>query len=112
MEHCRNASLDSVMKAVTTAHIDLRAAPIQGLSPAGLHFLKQLLRRDPVLRITADEALEHDFFRQHLETGVCDSGDRENSSAAANQLDGVRPAGEHCSLLRYMKFCELCSLEN
>lgn len=110
MDSCRNSSLDSVMKAVTTGHIDMRAGPIQDLSPAGLHFLKQLLRRDPVLRITSEDALNHDFFRQHLATGACQT-DHEAESAAAVQPES-NIAGQHCSLLRYLKFCEECSIEN
>ena len=109
MDACRNSSLDSVMKAVTTGHIDMRAGPIQDLSPAGLHFLKQLLRRDPVLRITSEDALDHEFFRQHLATDSC-SGDHEADSAAAEQAESS-VAGQHCSLLRYVKFCEQCSIE-
>ncbi|KAK9820733.1 hypothetical protein WJX74_007258 [Apatococcus lobatus] len=101
MDACRNSSLDSVMKAVTTGHIDMRAGPIQDLSPAGLHFLKQLLRRDPVLRITSEDALDHDFFRQHLATGDCHE-DHEAESPAADRPESTT-AGQHCSLLRLTK---------
>ena len=116
METCRNSSLDSVMKSVTTGHIDMRAAPIQGLSPAGLHFLKRLLRRDPVLRISAEDALEHDFFQQHLAAEAA-YRDRENDAADANRIvaasqDRLASPKSQCSLLRYLKFCEECSLEN
>ena len=62
------------MKAVIMDNIPLDYGPWLTCSPECTDFLKGLLMRDPAQRMTATEALEHPWFRQHFgESLLCPS---------------------------------------
>ncbi|XP_073151962.1 cyclin-dependent kinase G-1-like [Henckelia pumila] len=57
-----NEQLRKITKALTKNQLFDRFCLI--ISPKGLHLLKRLLTYDPQSRITAAEALDHDWFRE------------------------------------------------
>ena len=65
MDECRSSTLDDVMRAVTMDNIPFDFGPFLQMSPEGLDLLQGLLRRDPVKRLTAKQALSHPWFKLH-----------------------------------------------
>lgn len=67
LDECKTRTLDEVMKAVIVDEIDYGFGAWKGMSPAGLDLVKRMLTRDPDQRITAAEALQHQWL---VEQGV------------------------------------------
>ncbi|WIA22429.1 hypothetical protein OEZ86_008805 [Tetradesmus obliquus] len=61
-EDVRNETLSDVWKAILSNEIDWDAPELQPLSAAARDFLERLLQRNPVLRPSAAEALEHPWL--------------------------------------------------
>ena len=58
----------------------------------GLDFLTGLIERDPLLRLTAEEALEHPWFKLHLQQQPAERSPRQNNivpRAAAERASPV-----------------------
>eukprot|EP00197_Chlamydomonas_leiostraca_P016234 CAMPEP_0202862620 /NCGR_PEP_ID=MMETSP1391-20130828/3593_1 /ASSEMBLY_ACC=CAM_ASM_000867 /TAXON_ID=1034604 /ORGANISM="Chlamydomonas leiostraca, Strain SAG 11-49" /LENGTH=572 /DNA_ID=CAMNT_0049542175 /DNA_START=227 /DNA_END=1946 /DNA_ORIENTATION=- len=63
-EDVRTQSLTDVWKAIMTQEINWKAQELQQLSPSAVDFLKILLRRDPLKRPSASEALQHAWVKE------------------------------------------------
>lgn len=63
METCRQQSFEQVMKAVFADEIPYSYGPWMGMSQEGLNFVQGLLHRDPEQRLTAADAMQHQWFR-------------------------------------------------
>lgn len=59
---CRACKLEEVMAAVCGAPIPMNYGPWLHLSPDCLDLVTRLLQRNPILRLTAEEAMEHSWF--------------------------------------------------
>jgi calcium-dependent protein kinase len=59
-------SLDEVMTAVMTSRIPLDDGPWKEASPQCLDLIRRLLTRDPTQRLTAVQAMQHEWFRMHV----------------------------------------------
>ena len=95
----------------------------------GLDFLNGLIERDPLLRLTAEEALEHPWFRLHLQQHPAEETPRQNNivprAAAERALPAPQPVpvlaataaavapaqGPRCSVLRVGRSYPLASVQ-
>jgi len=59
----RNETLSDVWKAILSQEINWASPELQHLSPAARDFLERLLQRNPVMRPSAAEALEHTWIK-------------------------------------------------
>lgn len=60
----RSQTLTDVWRAIMTQEINWQAPELLGLSAGAMSFLKSLLQRDPMLRPTAQEALDHPWLKE------------------------------------------------
>ncbi len=93
----------------------------------GLDFLNRLIEREPLLRLTAAEALEHPWFKLHLQQHPAEDRQRQNNivpRAAAAPAPGPQPQpvlaaataaapvkGPRCSVLRIGRSYPLASVQ-
>ena len=91
----------------------------------GLDFLNRLIEREPLLRLTAEEALEHPWFKLHLQQHPAEDQHRQNNIVprAAVSVPTVpqpqpvlaasaTPAkGPRCSVLRIGRSYPLASVQ-
>eukprot|EP00879_Flechtneria_rotunda_P019176 GHRR01020134.1.p1 GENE.GHRR01020134.1~~GHRR01020134.1.p1 ORF type:complete len:506 (+),score=170.64 GHRR01020134.1:924-2441(+) len=61
-EDVRNETLSDVWKAILSSEVDWQAPELQSLSSAARDFLERLLQRNPAIRPSAAEALEHHWL--------------------------------------------------
>ena len=66
LEQCRAHGIDEVMRAVITDPIPINYGPWLNMSEAGISFLKGLMLRDPAMRMSAADALEHPWFTEQF----------------------------------------------
>ena len=91
----------------------------------GLDFLNRLIEREPVLRLTAEEALEHPWFKLHLQQHPAEDRPRQNNivpRAATAPVPQPQPVlaaatvatpvkGPRCSVLRIGRSYPLASVQ-
>ena len=92
----------------------------------GLDFLNGLIEREPALRLTAEEALEHPWFKLHLQQHPADDQPRQNNIvpraapavpqpqpvfAAAPAAAAMPVKGPRCSVLRIGRSYPLASVQ-
>jgi serine/threonine protein kinase len=63
-ENVRDCTLQQVWTAILTQDVDFNAPELRQLSPTARDLLRQMLARDPRDRITASEALQHEWLRR------------------------------------------------
>ena len=66
LEQCRAHGIDEVMRAVIMDPIPINYGPWLNMSAEGISFLKGLMLRDPALRMSAADALEHPWFTEQF----------------------------------------------
>lgn len=59
-----------MFRAVLYSKLDFGSKTWRGLTKTSLDFVRSLLRRDPRHRPTAQEALQHDWFKDEMETSL------------------------------------------
>ena len=91
----------------------------------GLDFLTGLIERDPLLRLTAEEALEHPWFKLHLQQHPAEQTPRQNNIVPRAAAERAPPApqpqpvlaaatavqGPRCSVLRVGRSYTLASVQ-
>lgn len=82
------------MKSVLTDSIQTDWGPWLGMSPAGIDLMQSFVQRDPLKRITAAEALEHDWFLQQLGGLPEEDGfEPQESGLLLNNIVPIVPSG-------------------
>lgn len=81
------ANVTDVIKKNTLCNIDFETQNFKDLGEEGKDFLMHTLHQDPEKRITAAEALKHDFFKPYLKS--CQSTELQITESVETKAHSV-----------------------
>ncbi|GIL53545.1 hypothetical protein Vafri_9093 [Volvox africanus] len=81
-------SLDEVAKAILEADIRMDFGPWLTMSPEGRSFVRGCLTRDPTLRLSLEEALDHPWILAHTGPEACNGAAGPLVEAEVAELSG------------------------